>query len=41
MGVCGRALRVDAGAPLAALRPLDVPRYDFATAPCEEHTGVH
>ena len=41
MGVCGRALRVDAGAPLAALRSLDVPRYDFTTAPCEEHTGVH
>ena len=41
MGACGRALRVVAGAPLAALRPLDVPRYDFAIAPCEEHTGDH
>ena len=47
MGACGRALRVVAGAPLAPvacdgpLRPLDVPRYDFATAPCEEHTGDH
>ena len=39
VGVCGRALRVVAGAPLAALRPT-YPG-DFATAPCEEHTGDH